>query len=429
LVVLAPSDAILRVSSDPVGATVLVDGVFRGETPLELPARPGTKLEIRLTKTGFESVEREVSLRSGQTSDLAVKLEPRLGEIVIRAEPPDALLFIDGDAYGEANRTVNLVAVPHRIEVRKEGYESFAVTVTPRPGFSQSIEATLKTAEQLEAERRPPLISSPLGHQMVLIHGGRLRMGAPRREPGRRSNEVLREVELVRPFYLATTEVSNRDFRKFHKSHLSGKAGAYSLENDSHPAVRVSWDVAAAFCNWLSEQDSLPRAYQQIGGAMVAIKPPPTGYRLPTEAEWAWAARYPDGQTAIKYPWGDSLPVAPGSGNFADATAGDLLSKTLSGYNDDYPVTAPVDSFEPNALGLFNMGGNVAEWVHDIYAVYGSGGGVVEVDPVGPDEGELYVIRGSSWMDASISELRLTYRDYGSDGRSDVGFRIARYAD
>jgi formylglycine-generating enzyme required for sulfatase activity len=161
---------------------------------------------------------------------------------------------------------------------------------------------------------------------------------------------------------------------------------------------------------------------------MVAVSPPTSGYRLPTEAEWAWAARFADG-AAIKYPWGDSLPVAPNSGNYADLSAAGLLSTTLNGYNDEYPVTAPVDSFEPNTLGLFNLGGNVAEWIHDIYAVQASTGSAVEVDPVGPDEGELHVIRGSSWMDASISELRLTYRDYGRDGRSDVGFRIARYAD
>jgi formylglycine-generating enzyme required for sulfatase activity len=429
MVRLEPADAMLRVTSDPDGATVLVDGTYRGETPLELAAPPGVSLAVRLTKTGFETAEREVSLRSGQTSDLAVTLDPQLGEIVIQAEPPDAVLFINGKEQGSANRTVSLVAVPHRIEVRKEGYESFLATVTPRPGFPQTLQASLKTAEQLLAERWPPVVRSPLGHEMVLIHGGRMRMGASRREPGRRSNEVIREVELTRPYYLARTEVSNREFRRFHKAHLSGSVGAYSLENDAHPVVRISWDEAALFCNWLSEQEGLSKAYEQIGSSMVAIEPPTNGYRLPTEAEWAWAARYPDGQTAIKYPWGDSLPVAPGSGNYADTGSANLLSKTLNGYNDDYPVTAPVDSFEPNALGLFNLGGNVAEWVHDIYGVYGSGGSTVEVDPVGPDEGELHVVRGSSWMDASISELRLTFRDYGSDGRSDVGFRIARYAE
>lgn len=426
---LEPADAVLRVTSDPPGATVRVDGIYRGETPLEVAAPPGVNLAIRLSKTGFETAERETSVRSGQTSELAVRLDPELGEVVIQANPPDAVLYIDGAEHGTANATLQLVAIPHRIEVRKEGYESFVATVTPRPGYPQTLDASLKTPEQLEAERWPPVIRSPLGHEMVLIRGGRMRMGAPRREPGRRSNEVTREVELSRPYYLARTEISNRDFRKFHKAHLSGKAGANSLENDSHPVVRVSWDEAALFCNWLSDQESLPKAYVQVGGAMVAVVPPTIGYRLPTEAEWAWAARYPDGATAIKYPWGDSLPVASGSGNYAGAEAGDLLSKTLSGYNDDYPVTAPVDSFDPNPLGLLNLGGNVAEWVHDIYGVRGSSSSGAEVDPLGPEEGELHVIRGSSWMDASVSELRLTYRDYGSKGRSDVGFRIARYVD
>jgi formylglycine-generating enzyme required for sulfatase activity len=426
---LEPADAILRVTSDPAGATVLVDGTFRGETPLELAAPPDVSLAIRVTKTGFETAERERSTRAGRTTDLDVRLVPKLGEIVIEADPHDAVLWVDGAEQGAANRTLSLVAIPHRIEVRKEGYESFVATVTPRPGFPQTLEASLKTAEQLKAERWPPVIRNPLGHEMVLIHGGRMRMGASRREPGRRSNEVIREVELVQPYYLSRTEVSNRDFRRFHKAHLSGKAGAYSLENDSHPAVRVSWDEAALFCNWLSDQESLPKAYVQVGRSMVAVVPRTHGYRLPTEAEWAWAARYPDGKTAIKYPWGESLPVPPEEGNYADASAGDLLSNTLNGYNDGYPVTAPVDSFAPNPLGLFNMGGNVAEWVHDIYGVHGSSSAGVEVDPVGPAEGELHVIRGSSWMDASISELRLTYRDYGNDGRSDVGFRVARYAD
>ena len=74
------------------------------------------------------------------------------------------------------------------------------------------------------------------------------------------------------------------------------------------------------------------------------------------------------------------------------------------------------------------MGGNVAEWMHDYYTIYPSGAEIAK-DPLGPKEGELYAIRGSSWMDGSVTELRLSYRDYGNKPRPDLGFRIARYAE
>ena len=106
-----------------------------------------------------------------------------------------------------------------------------------------------------------------------------------------------------------------------------------------------------------------------------------------------------------------------------------LLPSTLAGYDDGYPATAPVRSFTPNPIGIYNLGGNAAEWVHDIYTIYASASGVVDRDPVGPREGELHVIRGSSWQDATVTELRLAYRDYGRKPRADVGFRIARYAE
>jgi len=161
---------------------------------------------------------------------------------------------------------------------------------------------------------------------------------------------------------------------------------------------------------------------------MVAARPPGNGYRLPTEAEWAWVARFSGGDSSRKYPWGNELPVAPASGNFADLAAAELISNVVRDYDDGFPATAPVDSFSPNALGLRNLGGNVVEWIHDLYTIYPSATTIAEIDPVGPADGELHVIRGSSWMDASISELRLTYRDYGASPRPDLGFRIARYA-
>ena len=91
-------------------------------------------------------------------------------------------------------------------------------------------------------------------------------------------------------------------------------------------------------------------------------------------------------------------------------------------------MTAPVGSFAASPLGLFDLGGNAAEWVNDRYTV-GITGAPEAQDPTGPPDGQYHVIRGSSWRQGGISELRLAYRDFGDSGRLDVGFRVARYAD
>jgi formylglycine-generating enzyme required for sulfatase activity len=428
-VIMELADARLVLRSEPSGAMVTVDEEYQGETPLELYLSPGRDHEVEVSKAGHDEASRSVRLKAGETNELTVELNERLGKVEITSSPAGAELFVDGESRGTANQTLSLPAVPHQIEVRKEGFEPYRATVTPRPGLSQSIEASLKTAEQIKDEALAKLIRSVQGQELVLIKGGRFEMGASRREPGRRANETLHEVELVRPFYLATKEVSNREFREFRSKHLSGAVETFNLEVDTHPVVRVTWDEAALYCNWLSEQDSLPPAYERRGGQVVAVVPMTTGYRLPSEAEWAWAARFPDGQTPQKYPWGNALPVRPDSGNYADGSAGDVLPQSLPNFDDHYPSTAPVDAFEPNALGLFNTGGNVAEWVHDYYTIYPAASTDVETDPLGPQDGQYHVIRGSSWMDSNISELRLTYRDYGDKARPDLGFRIARYAE
>ena len=157
--------------------------------------------------------------------------------------------------------------------------------------------------------------------------------------------------------------------------------------------------------------------------------PIPAGYRLPTEAEWAFSARAAPSQELLKYPWGKTFPPVPRSGNYADASATSLLARTLQGYSDGYTVSTKPASFDPTPQGLYDLGGNVAEWCHDFYDVYDHDPERTLTDPVGPQEGTYHVIRGSSWKDSSISELRLSYRDYGQAGRDDVGFRIARYLD
>jgi formylglycine-generating enzyme required for sulfatase activity len=96
------------------------------------------------------------------------------------------------------------------------------------------------------------------------------------------------------------------------------------------------------------------------------------------------------------------------------------------GYNDNYIVSAPVKTFPADSRGIYDLAGNVAEWVHDYYEIPSA---ERITNPLGPESGEYHVIRGSSWMHGTITDLRLTFRDYGSDGRPDMGFRIARFAE
>jgi formylglycine-generating enzyme required for sulfatase activity len=254
-------------------------------------------------------------------------------------------------------------------------------------------------------------------------------MGASRREAGRRANESQRLVEITRPYYLSSKEVSNGEYRLFSKNHNSGSAEGVSINGDQYPVVNVSWDDAARYCNWLSEKHKLTPSYIETDGHMQVNPASKTGYRLPTEAEWAYAARIEERSASARYPWGEGYPPTTKAGNFADAQIADTLANVVSGYNDGYRGSAPVGSFTAQPAGFHDLGGNVAEWTNDYYAVYPGQAGTLVKDPTGPASGDHHVVRGSSWRDGSITELRLSYRDYSRGPRDNLGFRIARYAD
>lgn len=444
-------DSRLSVRSTPAGANVSVGGAFRGRTPIDIVVRPETALSLVLAKDGYESATSSVTLAAGEQRRVELSLTPILGEVTVRARPEDAEVFADGRLLGKAGKTVALTATAHAIEVRAPGFQTWRTTVTPRPGLPQLIEARL---EEARAGTPAPAVASPAAaaagasatarapatatrapapparaaQDLKLAPTGSFTMGSARREAGRRANESQRPVELRRRFYVATHEVTNAEFKRFRPEHRSGFIGQNTLERDRQPVVNVSWQDAAAYCNWLSKQEGLPAAYEDKGGRLVPIVPATTGYRLPTEAEWEWVARSNRDGSLRKYPWGEALPVPPGAGNFGDRTAQPLLTQILSDYDDGQPVAAPVGSFGANSLGYYDLGGNVAEWTSDTYAVQPVGA-VVAVDPLAAGDSRLHVIRGSSWRHATVTELRLAFRDYGDGGRDDLGFRIARYAE
>jgi len=419
-------DAELTVRSDPAAARVTIGGVYRGETPLHVTLRPDVEVAVSLALPGYAEATRAIKPRPGSNGELNMTLAPILGKVAVRVSPADAEVWVDGVRRGQGSLVLSLPAAPHQLEVRRSGYASLNQSVTPRPGFDQEVDATLLTEAQQRMARLAPVVRAHGSIELRLMPLGRYTMGSSRREPGRRANESQRSVELRRPFYLGTREISNAEFREFKGEHKSGMFAGVSLNLDNQPVVNVSWQEAAAYCNWLSQHDGLPLAYKTEGGELVAVTPMNTGYRLPSEAEWEWAAR---GEAAARrYPWGDALPVPPNSGNYADASARAAIPDVVPDYDDGFLASAPVGSFAAAAPGLYDLGGNASEWSTDLYAS-SYDAQAVAIDPMNPAAGNQHAVRGSSWRSASSADLRVAARAAGAAPRDDLGFRIARYAE
>ena len=197
------------------------------------------------------------------------------------------------------------------------------------------------------------------------------------------------------------TEPWGGDIKEASWRRPEGTVSVFDSERASHPIVSVSWAEAKAYCEW-------------------------NGKRLPTEAEWEYAAR---GGTRTQFWWGKAYPKSKKLGNFADQATQwkNLQLLFIDGYLDEFPRTAPVGSFEPNPWGLHDMTGNVKEWVADWYDKdYYSNS--PEHAPTEPDTGRFKTVRGNSWtsQDLSLAERSSIVPTHVS---ADLGFRCAKDAE
>ena len=262
-----------------------------------------------------------------------------------------------------------------------------------------------------------------------------------------------REVTLTRDFYLGQHEVTNQEYMEavqwaYDNGYVTANilsvrdaldgggavelldlegfyceiafsGGVFSLRNaghginPDHPVKEVSWYGAARYCDWLSLQVSLPRAYEHSGDWLCNNHDPygASGYRLPTDAEWEYAARYDDERI---YPWGGESP---------DCSRANLH---MDGY-DCVGWTSPVGSYPdaPASLGLSDMAGNVFDWCNDWWVC--DLGTAAVTDPVGATTGDSRVLRGGSHGDLD-HHLRCAARMnmIPGIGLSRYGFRVAR---
>lgn len=427
---LSPADGLVSISSQPSGAGVTVGGQFRGSTPLEIELKPDRNHQLRVFKAGFKAVEQRMRVASGAEKAISLRLTQLTGTVEVVSKPAGATVLVDGQARGTSPVTLELPAKPHVIQLRLDGYAGFRKRLEPKANFRQSVSVALLTEREARLAALKPSYDTSAGQAMKLITPETFTMGASRREPGRRSNETLRSTRMTRLYYLSEFEVTNAEFRAFATGHDSGEFEENTLNKDDQPVVDVSWHDAAGYANWLSTKEKRDPYYEMEFGKVTGVNPSSLGYRLPMEAEWAWAARAQSDGSSARFAWGPALPPPERFSNLADRSAAHVVGRIVFGYNDNYVVSAPVGSFAADApLAnpiLRDMAGNVAEWMHDYYEI---GNSDERTDPTGPSAGEFRVIRGSSWKHGTMTDTRLSFRDYGIDGREDIGFRLARYAE
>jgi formylglycine-generating enzyme required for sulfatase activity len=410
-ITLGQPDAHLRLVSVPSGAEVTIGGTHRGRTPMEVELPAGIQHELVVNLPGYATWAEPVFADAGKRISIAAKLESAGARVTVQGEPDGAQLFIDGVDRGSTPQSLELSGVQHRIEVRKEGWVTYTSTVTPSKGLDRTLQYRLTSADRsIALSQTASTVYAQNGYMLRLVPAGTFSMGSERREQGRRPNEGFRRVTLQRPLYFGVTEVTNEQFRRFRPDHTAGFIDRHSIDLDDQPVTRVSWNDAAEYCNWLSGRDNLPVAYEKKNDEYVLKRPATIGYRLATEAEWEYAARYAAPGQFRRYAWGDALPVPGDLGNIAGAETGNSL---------------PASQATP--LGLHDLSGNVSEWINDYYLSFVDPAPVT--DPLGPDDGTRHVIRGANWKSAAATDLRLAVRDGADGANTTIGFRVVRYAE
>ena len=241
----------------------------------------------------------------------------------------------------------------------------------------------LELLDRAEAALRE--LRNSLGMEFVLIEPGTFEMGSPETESGRFDEEgPVHELTISQPYYLGKTEVTQEQWQAV----MGSNPSRFSDCGGNCPVERVSWEDAQEFIAALNRQEGV------------------TVYRLPTEAEWEYAAR---AGTRTAYSFGDD--------------AAHLGAYAWYGDNTDFEPH-PVGQKRPNGWGLHDMHGNVWEWVADRYGAYPRD---AVTDPRGANSGAARVYRGGGWSDtARVCRVAPRLRDSPGYRFFDLGFRLAR---
>ncbi len=365
----------ISVASEPPGAEISVDGKVRGPSPLTLELPAGSH-HVSAKYQDWPAEERDLKVEKNQTA--SASFEFANGSVKIISAPSGASVMQEGRDLGVTPLLIEDV-VPGAVayELHLAGFKIETLTGVVRSKAQTFLDVRLE--KQPTAAREGPFENS-LGMRFVAVGD----------------------------FYLSVWETRVKDWDAFCQATGRGSAPPDFAQTENDPVVKVSWQDANDFCVWLTTEERRQGSISES-----------ESYRLPTDKEWSIAVGLSDeggatpeerdGRVKGVYPWGRQWPPPTGAGNLADQSASRRRGPTIDGYNDGYAATAPAGSFPPNALGVYDLSGNVWEWCDDLYKP-GSRWGV---------------LRGGSWANSNGAELLSSYRNVIDRNERDViyGFR------
>lgn len=386
--------ATVSVTCPTPAVSLYVDKKSVGNAPWSGSLKEGMHL-VEAKKNGYRNQQKTIQLSQQQKLDVSFgELVAILGNLSVNYKPFGAEVYVEGKKLGQSPRVFNgLLVGNHQVEVRKDGYATDKKSVTISEGQTASISGTLSsnTASSSNGYASSSSVSSggneisiPVKNgitiDMVKVEAGTFMMGATSEMQNPWDDEKpVREVILTNDYYIGKYEVTQSLWQA-----VMGTNPSY-FKGDNLPVEQVSWDNCLEF---ISKLNSL------------------TGrkFRLPTEAEWEYAAR--GGKKSRGYQYSGSFNISDVA--WYNGNSGNKIH--------------PIGMKQANELGVYDMSGNVNEWCQDWYGSYVSSS---QTNPLGANSGSFRVCRGGSWYFGTVN-CRSSFRSRGNpDTRSRyLGFRL-----
>jgi serine/threonine protein kinase/formylglycine-generating enzyme required for sulfatase activity len=393
----------ITIITDPESVVVTIDSKNQWKTPFKGKLTTG-RHSISLSKEGYESINSELDVNENSDNEFFIEMKSAMGTITVETEKPGFDILLNGENTSKKTPfTFNNIIpdVDYDFKIESEKYYS-----NPE---------TIRISEKEHKIYKPHLKQYPQIEGMIFVKGGTFQMGIIN------DHEALVHSVTVSSFLIGKNEVTQKEWRD-----IMGKNPSFSkkkkviekgflgmgrkiekIDNDNHPVERINWYDAVAFCNKKSELEGLKKCYSGRGNN-IKCDFTKNGYRLPTEAEWEFAAR--GGRQSMGYTYS-------GSNTLDD----------VAWYSDNSGgETHPVGRKQANELGIYDMSGNVWEWCWDWFGSYRRSS---QTNPKGDSTGSDRVVRGGSWNSiTSYSRVAFRTYNYPASSYSYIGFRLVRSA-